>query len=65
MSYAYIQVAYTINESLETAAREFKPLEMIKDNYPRYLMTTDYLLQQNNGIRHVNLLEYIKRNNKF
>ena len=65
MNYSYIQVAYTINESLETAAREFKPLEMIKDNYPRYLMTTDYLLQQNNGIRHVNLLEYIKSNNKF
>ena len=65
MNYSYIQVAYTINESLETAAREFKPLEMIKDNYPRYLMTTDYLLQHNNGIRHVNLLEYIKSNNKF
>ena len=65
MNYSYIQVAYTINESLETAAREFKPLEMIKDNYPRYLMTTDYLLQRNNGIRHVNLLEYIKSNNKF
>ncbi len=30
-------------------------MEMIKDNYPKYVMTTDYLLQNRNDILHINL----------
>ena len=58
--YAYVQVSYTINESKTTEDREFVPLEMIRDNYPKYVMTTDYLLQNRNGIKHVNIMEYLK-----
>ena len=65
MQYAYIQVAYTIALSKETEDREYRPLESIKDNYPRYVITTDYLLQQRNGIRHVNLMDFISKNEKF
>lgn len=42
MQYAYIQVAYTIALSKETEDREYRPLESIKDNYPRYVVATDY-----------------------
>ncbi len=65
MQYAYIQVAYTIALSKETEGREYRPLESIKDNYPRYVVTTDYLLQQRSGIRNVNLIDFICKNEKF
>ncbi len=65
MQYAYIQVAYTIALSKETEEREYRPLENIKDNYPRYVVTTDYLLQQRSGIKHVNLMDFISKNEKF
>ena len=65
MQYAYIQVAYTIALSKETEEREYRPLESIKDNYPRYVVTTDYLLQQRSGIKHVNLIDFISKNEKF
>lgn len=65
MQYAYIQVAYKIALSKETEDREYRPLESIKDNYPRYVVTTDYLLQQRSGIRNVNLIDFICKNEKF
>lgn len=58
--YAYVQVAYTIAAGKETEDREYRPLESIRDNYPRFVVTTDYLLQQRSGIRHVNLMEHLK-----
>lgn len=60
MDYAYVQVAYTIALSRETEDREYRPLEMIRDNYPKYVVTTDYLLQKRNGILHVNLMDFMK-----
>ena len=60
MGYVYAQVAYTIAQSRETEEREYRPLEQIRDNYPKYLLTTDFLLQKRNGILHVNLLEFMK-----
>jgi len=59
LNYAYIQVAYTIGVSRETEDREYTSLEKIRDNYPKYLVTTDYLLQERNGIRHVNLMDFV------
>ena len=58
--YAYVQVSYTINESKTTEDREYAPLERIKDNYPKYVITTDYLLQNRGGIHHVNLMDFLK-----
>jgi len=65
LNYAYVQVAYTINESKATEDREYASLEMIRDNYPKYVLTTDYLLQKRNGIRHANLLEFMKADENF
>lgn len=65
MNYAYVQVEYTIALSKITEDREYKSLESIRDNYPKYVMTTDYLLQNRNGIKHVNLIDFIISNSKF
>lgn len=65
MDYSYVQVAYTIALSRETEDREYRPLEMIKDNYPKYVVTTDYLLQKRNGIKHVNLMAFMREGKTF
>ena len=65
MNYSYVQVAYTINESKETEDREYRPLEMIKDNYNKFVLTTDYLLQKRNGVIHQNLMEFICEGKDF
>jgi len=65
LNYSYIQVAYTINESKETEDREYRSLEAIRDNYPKYVMTTDYLMQKRNGIEHVNLMDFMKAGDMF
>ena len=65
MNYAYLQVAYTIALSSETEEREYRPLEKIRDNYPKYLLTTDYLLQKRGGILHKNLMEFMKNGERF
>lgn len=63
--YAYVQVAYTILQSIETENREYRPLEGLKDNYAKYVATTDYSLQKRNGIMHINLIEFMKNEEKF
>ena len=65
LNYSYIQIAYTILESKKTEDREYTSLELIKDNYPKYVLTTDYLIQKRNGIIHANLMEFIKNNKEF
>ena len=65
MDYAYVQVAMTILSSRATEDREYSPLEKIRDNYPKYVMTADYILQNRNGIRHINLMEFMKNNEMF
>jgi hypothetical protein len=63
--YSYVQVAYTIIASEETEDREYKPLEHIKDNYPKYVLTLDYLMQSRNGILHKNIVRFISENSDF
>lgn len=65
MSYSYVQVSYTIALSKETEDREYKPLESIKDNYPKYVATLDSLLQKRNGINHINLVDFIRDGENF
>ena len=65
LDYSYVQVAYTISESQKTEDREYAPLESITDNDPKYVLTTDYLLQNRSGIKHVNLLEFMKSHSRF
>ena len=60
--YFYIQSALTIAER-ETEEREYRPFTKIKDNYPKYLFTTDTLLQKRDGVLNINIIDFIKNNN--
>lgn len=57
-NYAYIQVALTIAEP-DTEDREYRPFAYIKDSYPRFLLTLDPLLQEREGVRHLNLVDFM------
>lgn len=65
LQYAYVQVAYTIFASRKTEDREYRPLENIKDNYPKFVATVDPFPQKRNGIIHVNLIEFMKNGETF
>lgn len=64
-SYSYVQAAMTIMNSVETEDREYAPLEKIRDNYPKYLVTRNDLIQERNGIRHVNIGDFMKDGKLF
>ena len=63
--YSYVQVAMTIMSSIETENREYRPLENIKDNYPKYIITRNDLIQHRGGIVHVNIAPFMKENQLF
>ena len=63
--YSYVQVAMTIMNSIDTEDREYRPLESIKDNYPKYLITRNDLIQQRSGILHVNIAPFMKEDHLF
>ena len=65
LSYSYVQVAYSIMASIETENREYAPLEKIHDNYPKYVLTTDFLIQKRNGIKHANIIDFMKSKSQF
>lgn len=54
----YVQVSYMLGDD-STIEREFKPLLMIKDNYPKYVISLDQLDFSRNGITHLNLLDFL------
>ena len=54
----YIQVSYLL-ASEDTKEREFLVLENIKDNYPKYVLSMDEFDMSRNGIKHVNLIEFL------
>ena len=63
--YAYVQVSMTIMTSRETEEREYRPLESIKDNYPKYLLTRNDLIQHRNGIMHFNIAPFMNEDKTF
>ncbi|GHT05719.1 ATPase [Bacteroidia bacterium] len=54
----YYQVSWKL-ENEQTIEREFSPLETLKDNYPKYLLTADSFPQSRNGIMHLNVFEWL------
>ena len=65
LSYSYVQVSYSVLGSKDTEDREYAPLESIRDNYPKYVITLDSLTQKRNGIIHANLVDFIRENREF
>ena len=56
--YSYVQVAMTIADRA-VEDREYRPFDYIRDNYPQYLFTLDPLLQRRDGVRHLNLADFM------
>ena len=54
----YYQVADTVNGD-ETLVRELTPFKSLKDNYPKFILTRDYGRIDHNGIKQVNVLEWL------
>ncbi len=54
----YIQVAFSIPNE-ETKNREFSAFDSIRDNYPKYVITLDKLTYEYNGIKHINLIDFL------
>ena len=63
--YAYVQVCATIMNDISTEDREYRPLEMIRDNYPKYILTRNDLIQERSGILHCNIPIFLKENRMF
>lgn len=57
----YVQACYIISGE-ETRHREFAPLEKIRDNHPKYVISATPLLTQRdeNGITHLSLRKFLK-----
>ncbi|MDQ1152342.1 putative AAA+ superfamily ATPase [Sphingobacterium zeae] len=55
---AYYQVAWEMSNE-ENVEREFGSLEKINDNYPKYLLTTDSFTQDRNGVKHLNVFNWL------
>lgn len=49
----------------KTEEREYKPLETIKDNFPKYILTRSDPIQHRNGIIHKNMPELMKNGELF
>lgn len=54
----YYQIAYTVNDE-KTFNREISAFNKIKDNYPKYLLTLDYDNASINGIRKINVIDWL------
>lgn len=59
--YVYIQVSQTIADP-NTENREYKSFYEIRDSYPKYLFTTDMLLQHRDGVTHLNIIDFMSNN---
>lgn len=65
MEYAYVQVAMTIMNDRKTEDREYRPLEQIRDNWPKFVITRGDPIQHRGGIVHVNVTELIGEGRTF
>ncbi len=59
----YYQVSWKISNP-ETEKREFAPLEKVKDNYPKYLLSTESFTQNRDGIIHRNVFDWLLEKEK-
>ena len=58
----YIQVTYYL-ENEKVIEREFNAFNNIKDNYPKYVISLDKQNYSQNGIKHLNLLDFLMNDN--
>lgn len=58
----YVQVTYLL-ASEDTVRREFGVYDEIKDNFPKYVVSLDEFDMSRNGIKHLNIRDFLKKEN--
>jgi len=56
----YIQVTYILAEQ-STIDREFGVFDLINDNYPKFVISMDELDMSQNGINHLNIIDFLMK----
>ena len=54
----YVQVTRELSHE-DTIEREFRPLLLVKDNYPKYVISTDEFDMSRDGIKHMNIIDFL------
>lgn len=57
----YIQVAYLL-ASEETIVREFSPLQAVRDNWPKLVLSMDPISRSQDGIEHKSIIDFLLTN---
>ena len=64
MEILQVSIIYFISLTDEKSVeREFGALEKINDNYPKFLLTTDGFTQNRNGVKHLNVFNWLLETN--
>ena len=58
----YVQVAYEVTP--DNATREFGNFSVIRDNWPKLVVSRDTVPLSRNGIRHVNIVDFLMSDDK-
>jgi len=56
--FEYYQVTWSMSDP-KTAEREIRPLKSINDNYPKFIISTDMITAEIEGIEHVNIVDWL------
>ena len=54
----YVQVTRELSQE-DTIEKEFRPLLLVKDNYPKYVISTDEFDMSQDGIIHMNIFDFL------
>lgn len=54
----YVQVSYILSKE-STIKREFSSLSKIEDNYPKYVISMDEIDLSRDGIKHMNIIDFL------
>ena len=54
----YVQVTRELSND-DTIEREFRPLLLVRDNYPKYVISTDDFDMSHEGIKHKNIIDFL------
>jgi predicted AAA+ superfamily ATPase len=56
--FEYYQVTWSMSDTA-TAKREIRSLKAIDDNYPKYIISTDLITAEIDGILHINIVDWL------
>ena len=54
----HVQVTRELSND-DIIEREFRPLLLVRDNYPKYVISTDDFDMSHDGIKHKNIIDFL------